>query len=333
MATQHEGIGQIPSDIILLIVDQMDTDTRKGFMAANKGICMLIESYEHSISKNRATTFTLPPLGNVLSSSTSERRVLPKNTFAMVREFELRDNRMDRLIRECPRIFCLSAPPWLPCLTARQQGRLGLILKRALYQCDRIADIAANMSDPQIPPEYYHAITDRVYEWPSALSSSVLGEFKFNPLTRPNARPKQIEYIESLPLEDIAGIFILINMLGYGLTCICSDTGYERKTIIEECVLRHGTWFVWSRLLGDQSLQELAGCVISAGMAELKQWEAGAIYDPPGLKMRLTRRFNELVGGTTGDEMTLNIEKALEKLVIGDEESLTGWESDYDDEE
>ncbi|KAI1744058.1 hypothetical protein F4680DRAFT_280499 [Xylaria scruposa] len=333
MATQHEGSGQMPSDIILLIVEQMDTDTRNSFMATNKGIRMLIETYEHSISKNRAASFTLPPLGNVLSSSAVVRRVLPKNTFAMVRELELRDNRMDRLIRECPRIFCLEAPPWLPCLTARQQARLRLILKRALYQCDRIADIPSNMSDPPIPPEYYHAIKDRVYEWPVALSSDLIGDFKFNPLTRPNARPKQIEYIESLPLEDIAGIFILINMLGYGLTCICSDTGFERKTIIEECVLRHGTWFVWSRLLGDQRMQELAGCVISAGMVELKRWEAGAFYDPPGLRMRLTRCFNELVGGATGDEVTLNVEKALEKLVIGDEKPLTGWESDYDDEE
>ncbi|TRX98700.1 hypothetical protein FHL15_000042 [Xylaria flabelliformis] len=323
----------MPSDIILHVVEQMDTETRENFLATNNGIRRLIESYEHSISKNRATTFTLPPLGNVLSSSASERRLLRKNTFAMVREIELRDNRIDRLIRECPRIFCLSAPPWLPCLTVQQQARLWLILKRALYQCDRIADIAANISDPQIPPEYYHAITDRVYEWPSALSSITEAEFEFNPLTRPNARPKQIEYIESLPLEDIAGIFILVNMLGYGLTCICSDTGYERKTIIEECVLRHGTWFVWSRLRGDQSMQELAGCIISAGMAELKQWETGAIYGPPGLKMRLTRRFNELAGGATSDEVILNIEKLLEKLVVGDDKPPAGWESDCDDEE
>ncbi|KAI1755639.1 hypothetical protein F4782DRAFT_527694 [Xylaria castorea] len=333
MASQHGGIGEIPSDIILHIVEQMDSDMRESFMATNKGIYRIIESYEHSVSKFRAATFTLPPLGNVLSSSTKERRVLPKNTFAIVREFELRDNRIDRLIKECPRVFCLASPPWLPCLTARQQARLVPILKRALYQCDRIADIAANVLGPQIPPEYYHAITDEVYELPSALSSTTEAEFKLNPLTRPNARPKQIEYIQSLPLKDIAGIFILINMLGYGLTCFCSNTAYERKAVVEECVLRHGTWFVWSRLLGDPSMRELAGYIISAGRAELRQWEAGAIDGLPGLKMTITGRLNEMVGGVTDDEIALNVEKALEKLVIGDEKERTGWESDYNDEE
>ncbi|KAI8956183.1 hypothetical protein F4801DRAFT_4825 [Xylaria longipes] len=332
MASQRRGIGQVPSDILLHIVEHMDTNTRERFAATNKGISKLIESYERTISKYRAATFTLPPLGNILSSSTDERHVLPENTFSMVREFELRDNRIDRLIKECPKIFCLSSPPWLPCLTPRQQARLVVILKRALFQCDRIADIAANGSYPSILPEYYHAIFDGVYELPSALSSTTEAEFKFNPLTKPNARPTQIEYIRSLSLEDVAGIFILINMLGYGLTSFCSRTNYERKTVVEECVLRHGTWFVWFRLLGDAGMQELAGYIISAGRAELRQWEAGTMNGPPGLKMTLMGRFNELIGTGTPDEIAAKTETTLKKLVIGDEKERTGWELDFDDE-
>ncbi|KAI0449315.1 hypothetical protein F5B21DRAFT_509287 [Xylaria acuta] len=333
MASQHRSIGELPGDIVLHVVEHMDTNMRERFMATNKGVAKLIESYEHTISKFRATTFTLPPLGNVLSSSTDERHVLPKNTFSMVRELELRDNRIDRLIKERPTVFDLISPPWLPCLTPRQQLRLVPILKRALCQCDRIADIAANVSYPSIPPEYYHAIWDGVYGLSSALSSTTEAEFKFNPLTRPNARPKQIEYIQSLSLDDVAGIFILVNMIGYGLTCFCSNSAYERKTVIEECVLRHGTWFVWSRLLGDPDMLELTGCIISAGRAELRLWEAGAIDGPPGLKMTLMGCFNEMVGGGSRDEIAGNIEKTLKKLVIGDEKEHTGWESDFDDEE
>ncbi|KAI0447041.1 hypothetical protein F4803DRAFT_393938 [Xylaria telfairii] len=316
MAPQPRSMMDIPTDIILHMVEHMNTDTRERFVSTNEGIFNLVKTYERAISKSRAATFMLAPQGNILSSSSYVRSVLQKNTFAMVSELELRDHRMDRLIKECPKIFCVASPPWLPCLTPRQQYRLVPILKRALYQCDRIADIAANMMPQQFTAREYRAILDGVYESPSALTQGT-----FNPLTRPGARYRQIMYIKSLSLEDVAGIFILTHMLGYGLTCLCSDTSYERKTVVEECVLRHGTWFVWSRLLGDPGMQELAGYIISAGRAELRLWETGALQDgPPGLKMTLMRRFNSLVGGGDPDQVATKMERTLKKLVIDDGE-------------
>ncbi len=249
----------------------------------------------------------------------------------MIHELELRDRRIDRLIKECPKIFCTASPPWLPPLTVLGQTRLVPILERALHQCDRIADIAAKESP--IPVENYRSILDGVYELPSALLSAELS--KFNPLANPNARPKQIEYIRSLSLEDIAGLFILVNMLGYGLMLSypISSTSYERKTVIEECILRHGTWFVWARLLGGPGMLELAGYIISAGRAELRQWESGALNGPDGLKMTLMGRFRELLGGGPRGEFTDKIVDTLEKLVLGDEMGGTGWGSGSDDEE
>ncbi|KAI0868503.1 hypothetical protein GGS24DRAFT_494502 [Hypoxylon argillaceum] len=316
--SQYQGIAGIPDEIVLSIVEYMDTTTRKCFMATNKGMGTLIESYEHSISKTRAATFILPSLGNILSSSTDERCVLPKDTFSMIHELELRDERIDRLIKECPKVFSIASPPWLPSLMPPQQGRLVMILKRALYQCDRIADIAANEPCIPIPVEYYHSIVDGVYELPFALSSPIGGQF--NPLTRLDARPKQIEYIRSLSLDDIAGVFVMINMVGYGLMVSSareSPARFERKTVIEECVLRHGTWFLWSRLLGGLDSQEFAGCIISAGRAELRQWESGSLDGPPGLKMTLIERFKELMGGNTEENTSAKIVSTLEKLVLG----------------
>ncbi|KAI0541185.1 hypothetical protein GGR58DRAFT_34837 [Xylaria digitata] len=335
MESQHRVIEAVPNEIILEIVGRMDTITRKCFMATSKGIFTLVNSYEQSISKDCVARFTPPPLGNILSSSTDERYVLPNNTFSMVLELELRQSRIDRLIQECPKVFCLTSPPWLPSLTARQQTRLVPILKRALYQCDHIADIAANGSFPPIPPKYYHAILDGVYELPSAFLPAINELNELNPLTKPNSRPEQIEYIKSLSLEDAAGLFILVNMIGYGLInpYPLSSSSYERKTVIEECVLRHGSWFVWSRLLGGSGMPELAGYIVSAGRAELRLWETGALDGPPGLKMTLMGHFKELLGGGTGDEVADKIEKALRKLVLGDDKELTGWDSDSEDEE
>ncbi|KAJ8129386.1 hypothetical protein O1611_g4246 [Lasiodiplodia mahajangana] len=316
MESQHRSIMEIPDEVILCIVEQMDTITRKSFMATNKGITALVEYYEHSIAKNRAASFILPPLGNILSSSTEERFVLHKNTFLMVHELELRQNRIDRLLKERPKVFDLVSPPWLPCLIPKFQIRLEPMLKRALYQCDRIADIAANEPSLPIPVEYYHAILDGAFELASALTDDDEDLYKLNPLTRPDARLRQIEYIRSLSLEDIAGLFILVEMIGYGRAFYVMALG------------SHGHFF-W----GGRDLQELAICIITAGKAELAQWESGDLEGPPGLKMTLTSRFVELINGGTGEKARAKMADTLLKLVLRGDRFRSGWEDDSDDEE
>ncbi|KAI3332175.1 hypothetical protein HD806DRAFT_518971 [Xylariaceae sp. AK1471] len=325
----------VPTDIILNIVEHMDTTTRKSFMATNKGLSTLIQSYERSISKARAAIFTLPPPGNVLSSFEPERQVLLENTFSMVTELELRDRRIERLINKCPKIFNTAAPPWLPSLTPQQQARLVLILKRALCQCDRIADIAANEPCTAIPEKYYDLIQFGVY------ASSPMNEelSEFDPFSNLNARPRQTEYIQSLPLKEIAGLFLLTSMLGYGLSSARANYDsdpalYERMTVFEECALRHGTWFVWGRTLGCPYMREMAAHMVSAGMVEVTEWETGNPRVLPGLKMTLMGRFKELVGGHTGHKDKYDkIANAVKKLVLVDDKERTGWESDPEDEE
>lgn len=295
----------------------------------------LIKTYEHSISRGRAAFFMLPPQGNVLSSSATERCIVLKNTFSMVRELERRDKRINRLIAWCPKAFCIHSPPWLPCLTVPQQARLVAVIKRALYQCDRIADIAANEPGSLVPLERDQGTVPEMFQHPDASTFPDDGDlFTLNPLAKPIVRPKQIEYIRSLPLEDTAGIFLTINGLGIGLMCSCtcnSPQRYERMTVIEECVLRHGTWFVWSRLLGSAKWNDLANSIIHMGWAEMKGWESGAISGPPGLKMSLMQRFRELLGGGDMDEFVAKMTKLFEKLVLGDDKKPAGPESGPDD--
>ncbi|KAI0402050.1 hypothetical protein F4802DRAFT_600426 [Xylaria palmicola] len=313
--SQHQGISVLPNELVLHIVEKMDTITRSRFMATKKEFYTLITAYENSIFNSRVATLTLPPLGNALSSFGDARRVLQKDTFEMLFELELRDNRINSLLRECPKAFDLLTLPCLPCLTPSQQARLGLVLKRALHQCDRIADLAAHCSCPPIPLQCYDYILEGVYE-----SSTDVGEWASNPLTKPHIRPMQIEYIQSLSLEDVTGIYILVDMLGYNLTCPTCSMRYERKTIIEECILRHGTWFIWSLLRGRPGMREMAGYIISAGRTELRQWEDGATQGPASLKMTLLACFRNLVAGNTASETTMNMETACKRLVVGAEE-------------
>ncbi|KAI1170258.1 hypothetical protein F4777DRAFT_569967 [Nemania sp. FL0916] len=327
MGSQMGPIMALPSEIMLRIVENMSTATRNSFMATNKEIHRLIVSYQCSISKARVSTFTLPPLGNILSSSNHIRLILPKNSFSMLSELEFRDARIDFMLREFPEIFRIASPPWLPSLTLQQQIRLTTMLKRAFYQCDRIADIAADRPSRAIPLAYNGPTLDGfvMYSpYPSPRYSPIPGGdlHRQYACLRPSARSTQIEYIKSLSLEDVAGIFMLVDMLGEGLMCPCmanSPLRPERKTILEECVLRHGSWFVWSRLGRDSNLREVSAQIISIGSTEMNLWESGDATILIGLKMTLMTRLRKFVGGRSGGELAANISKALAKLVIGED--------------
>ncbi|KAI1419727.1 hypothetical protein F5Y12DRAFT_205824 [Xylaria sp. FL1777] len=329
MGSRGRVIQAVPNEIVLLIAGYMDITTLSCFMATSKGINVFVKYHERSISKKRAATFTLPPLGAILSSCSDERHVIPKNSFAMLLELERRDIRIDRMIKERPKKFCIPSPPWLPSLTPLGQIRLVPIIKRALHQCDRIADIAAN--EWPIPPGYYRNIPDGVYELPEALIPPTTQLSKFNPLTNPRARPKQIEYIQSLSLEDVTGLMLLLNMLGHGIMSHCtSATHFERMVVMEECILRHGTWFLWARLSRKPSLLELAIYIMSGGRAEASYWESGDITDLAGLKMTLLGQFKKLLGGETHNEFAERIPGAFKTLLRGDDKGGKLWVHDFD---
>ncbi|KAI0430428.1 hypothetical protein F5Y09DRAFT_307792 [Xylaria sp. FL1042] len=240
----------------------------------------------------------------------------------MLDEVERRDRRISHLIHDCASRFYLFSPSWFPPLTPIEQARLGRILKRAMHQCDRIVDIAA--SEPPTPSEYYRCISDGPYELPSALLSPGDKVSKHNPLANPKARPKQIEYIQSLSLEDITELYILVNTVeNHKLTFPFRPvwTGNEYRTVIDECVLRHGTWFLW-RFLPECGYYEAdwSTNIISLAKLEMQHWELGSFSEPAGLKMTLIGRFRDLLGGGHGDVLLKKIMLAVKETLLGVEE-------------
>lgn len=327
MKSQPQDFGTMPNEIILRIVEHMDTGTRVAFMASKKSLYTLINAHQHSISKNRLATFTLVPSGNVLSSSFSdERHILRNNTFATLHELELRDGRINSLLEALSEMYTKASRPYIPVFSVQDQASLDAILKKALYQCDQIADIAANGSNPPVPQNYYYSILDGIYELPIAFESTSEEVSRLNPLTRPIARRRQIEYIRALPVQDLASLFLMINMFGFGLMRSSkhpSPARFVRKTATEESILRHGTWFLWSRILGDPADMEVAGYIAAAGRAEIRIWESGgAPHMPQGLRMCLSSRLREILGDDD-DKLTENIAKVLRRHITGDENAYT----------
>lgn len=71
--------------------------------------------------------------------------------------------------------------------------------------------------------------------------------------------------------------------------------------MFEECVLRHGTYFLWSWAQGPQrggkapvTMSSMSQLMIDACLNELTNWESGKAGTQPGLRMTLMSRFREV---------------------------------------
>ncbi|KAI1817866.1 hypothetical protein GGS20DRAFT_582122 [Poronia punctata] len=249
--SQRKSVPALPDDCILMILERLDFDTLMAFQQVNKAVRQLIKRNERYLSAKRIAAFPLTPLPNIFSSHLSRRMVLRPDTFAKVRELELRERRIDILFKRAAFLFEWRGtnvgedeiPPFFDYPEK---------IKRALRLCDRIADVAAN---PPCPPfsrhDYEHRRGYRLppHKWIA----------KYCPFSNPHARPHQLAHIYSLRSKDGSAIRRLSSLVPSNV--LAGSTGevvrssrrcYRpemRDLYISECILRHGTWF-------------LAGCTV-----------------------------------------------------------------------
>ncbi|RYP63133.1 hypothetical protein DL771_009427 [Monosporascus sp. 5C6A] len=296
---------ELPAEILLNLAELMDIVSLKRLMATNKALSDLIRTYEKSISLTKMATFEFLPTGNILSSLEPERFVLCPETFDFVHELECRERHIDRLFRTTS-VLDIASPPFLRALTASQQDRLAPLLRRALYHCDCMADLASNPPCEPIPEVSYAMIEHGAWARP-AEELDPENPRDGDPFANPRARPHQMAYIRSLPAHDVAFLYYLITALGVSYNStrrhyVESDpSAWERITVFEESVLRHGTWFLWAYFLGPEYMKDMSREMEAAGMVELTDWETGKAGVQPGLKMTLLDRFKEVFADEDDD--------------------------------
>lgn len=308
----------LPPELALHVARHMDMTTTFNFMLTNKTNHHLICSYEHSICKAKTSySSTVASDRKILSSSHVYRDVLLPNTFAWVKEHELREQRIAEIIQSG--YIDISSPPGLKPLTVTQQERFIDLLCRSLRHCDAMADIAANV--PHALPEYDYTLVSSGF-WTQSTHMTPEQRNR-SPFSNIPARKAQIKYLKSLPVEELAALYVTITAAATGHVNdrpdIQGDPSFaERVTVFEECILRHGTWFFWAQVSqgakrrrpshddmaanddnGTQqatgtrnkrrnlTLREMTGYMMIAGFQELIDWETGADDIPKGLRMSL----------------------------------------------
>ncbi|ETS86418.1 hypothetical protein PFICI_00246 [Pestalotiopsis fici W106-1] len=334
----------LPAELVLNLVKHMDMATLLSFMITNKSNHSLVRSYEHSICKAKVEGISaLTTKRNFLSSSDVYREVCAPDTFPWVCELELRERRIADIISSG--YIDITSPPGLQPLTTVQQKRFIALLERSLRHCDAIADVAASM--PDALPEYdYTLVSSGFWGHMARLPASMRTR---NPFTNTPARSAQIEYIKSLPVEDLAALYVTITAAGAGHVQdrpdVQADPSFsERLTVFEECVLRHGTWFFWAQVSAQAkrkkwtnttsiavdddpqverklasrnlTLREMTGYMLIAGMSELIEWETGAEDVPPGLRMSLLDAAEDRFEDDEGRPPVYHLYKLVRKLVF-----------------
>ncbi|KAI1641190.1 hypothetical protein F4809DRAFT_659081 [Biscogniauxia mediterranea] len=318
----------IPTEIMLSIIEEMNLRTIITFMLTCKGYAQLIRTHKRSICTNRSRGYPVPPSGMIFTSDILERGIAKLGEFPILAELELRESRIEFLVQHFPHFGNLAAVAGIGPMTSAQRARLAPLIRRALWQCDAISDIAARV--PIIPEKDTSCMSERELWAYQAHCDDMDRVACDDPHRFVNARATQLAYVRGLATEDLAALLLLVTALGSGYMRLRNrewattrGRGRERALIFEEITLRHGSWFLWAEICGSASMRAHARRMIHAGCEELGEFEAGSPLAPPGVKMTLMellrKRFQAGAGAAAPPRGNKVIVKAfnLIKRIIG----------------
>lgn len=207
----------------------------------------------------------------------------------MVREIEIRECRIHDILTASAFVN-FACPLGMGPLTTSQQANLYGLLKKALYQCNVIADIAVNSQCRPIPESSYGRINSGHFK--DALLAPMLREQ--DPVTHPLVRPYQREYINQLSLEDVAVLFYLTKLFSLGYVQYYQGYVPQRFDAFEDCVLQHGTWFLWCFAASKPLWKVMGESIVDIGMVGLRNYRDDEGNTVPSLKRALVDRFKHL---------------------------------------
>ncbi|KAI1098887.1 hypothetical protein F4804DRAFT_102894 [Jackrogersella minutella] len=283
----------LPVELILHVAEQLDIKSIVKFMCTNKRTHSILCDQQQYFFLRRLPQFMVAPSSDVFSSEIYLRRPLQYASFEMAYEMETRTARIEAIIAS--EFADVTSGADIGALSLEQHKYLAYILKRAMSHCDYIADIAAHTPCKPIAKIWYEKIqTDwKAFDVP-------LGYRLMDPYTNLEARPVQAAYIQTLPAEDLVMIYFLLEVLktsfiNANFERYEDDTSFpERIDVFGECVLRHGSWFAYSYILGGAPWDAMANDIMVLGDVERIGFELGEVDTPTSLGVSVRERFEEL---------------------------------------
>ncbi|GJC87077.1 hypothetical protein ColLi_09915 [Colletotrichum liriopes] len=296
----------LPAHLLLLVAEHADFAGIQALRATCKNNRAVLDRYERAVTRLNAARYPCAPCYHILASDTREREVLPKDTFETIRELETRQRHIEEMVHGAYLAFWEE----YDLRDASKADTIRANLKRALWQCSTIADLETHSiryrddvvprRDPCVkslinqdimlrdtpPPDGWHLALKEVHE-----------------SNRQDVRFRQIAHVRDLPAQELAGIVVLAHLTSQGyMRYRAPRSGASRPEIVEmgvcmaENTIRHGVFFLYSKVRGDEDANHHAKLLLDDTYDEMRRWEAGDPSVLPGLTMNVAATLCEKVG-------------------------------------
>ncbi|KAK2042984.1 hypothetical protein LZ31DRAFT_344764 [Colletotrichum somersetense] len=296
----------LPAHLLLLVAEHAEFSGIQALRATCKSNRSILDRYERAVTRLNAARYTCAPCNHILASDTREREVLPKYTFETLRELESRQAKIEEIVHGAYLAFWEEHD-------LRDVSKADIIranLKRALWQCSAIADLETHSimyrddvvprRDPCVkslinqdimlrdapPPDGWHLALKEVHE-----------------SNRQDVRFRQIAHVRDLPARELAGIVVLAHLTSQGyIRSRAPRSGTSRPEIVEmgvcmaENTIRHGVFFLYSKMFGDGDANHHAKLLLDDTYDEMRHWEAGDPSVLPGLTMNIVLALCQKMG-------------------------------------
>ncbi|KAK1597848.1 uncharacterized protein LY79DRAFT_587032 [Colletotrichum navitas] len=296
----------LPAHLLLLVAEHAEFAGIQALRATCKSNRSILDRYERAVTRLNAARYPCAPCNHILASDTREREVLPKYTFETLRELENRQRNIEEIVHGAYLAFWDEHD-------LRDVSKADTIranLRRALWQCSAIADLETHSiiyrddviprRDPCVkslinqdimlrdapPPDGWHLALKEVHE-----------------SNRQDVRFRQIAHVRNLPAQELAGIVVLAHLTSQGyMRSRAPRTGASRPEIVEmgvcmaENTIRHGVFFLHSKMRGDGDANHHAKLLLDDTYDEMRHWEAGDPSVLPGLTMNVAVTLCEKIG-------------------------------------
>lgn len=262
----------------------------------------LLTHFEKTITKAKIAAFEQPPIGLVLTSQNEERCIIPiRNSFATVRELELRRMRMHSLIDNCG--FLLVDKPQtmgMPSLEVLERFKAGL--REALYVTECLSDLETH---PSLLKYQTGEVADEINPHGAYLGFGAhiaQTERQFQQIKA--LRDLQAAHLRKLPSRDLAWLLTLgqgavKGYERYSWESLKNDRFmlFERMTAFTELTFCGGLFFLWAYVRGTGSLGSFACKAINGVANEVKLFEQNAYFGgqekPVGLHRTIMKELRE----------------------------------------
>ncbi|KAI5925424.1 hypothetical protein F4810DRAFT_708810 [Camillea tinctor] len=302
--TAKSDLDIFPAEIKLSIVKSMDLRSIRNFMLTCTKHRDLVLENQTSLCVDMARRYIVPPAGPIFDSVAVKtngfwtRGIIQPGAFKFIAELELRDRRIDRITSYFPNLVYLVTLSGFGHTTKEIRSRMIPLVRRTLWHCDAISDIAARVLP--VPRDVDTSGMDERERWAhEALCNDMEAVHNEDPYRFLAARHLQIGYVQALADLDLAMLLLVSAVLGsnyarvheaaHHLGAHVGQRAKERITVFEETALRHGSWFLWDEMCGDAEMRRHAKHMIEMGCRELVEFEDGNPFAPSGLKMTLMK--------------------------------------------